>query len=104
VRPSWKVSHCLHAVCAGSHDDCLDTNDLMLFPMSWCKIYGKLYYLYWLVLEDGVGMEKQLRVTSGCRAVELVDHSDFKLYCFEISCFIRACLLCKWILVQARHA
>jgi hypothetical protein len=35
----WKVSHCLHAVCAVSHVDCLDVDDLVLSSMSWCNIY-----------------------------------------------------------------
>jgi hypothetical protein len=37
VWSSEKILYCLHAVCSGSHHDCLDTHDLVLSLMSWCK-------------------------------------------------------------------
>jgi hypothetical protein len=38
VWSSEKICCCLHAVCSGSRNDCLDSHDSVLSLMSWCNI------------------------------------------------------------------
>jgi hypothetical protein len=40
VWSSEKIRCCLHAVCSGSHHDCLDSHDSVLSLMSWCNTLG----------------------------------------------------------------